>query len=219
VTGGSAYYGRRMGSRARLSRRGNPHSLAALLHLAPAWPPCLLTGRCSWRAGFASQTPTLKRPGCFTAGSAHPPGGSARRTPRRRFACYGRPQGVHADDPRRDGTAAWGTFQSGTASASYTVDGSAPAVAYQVVLTNSGSTTAEVTGFVVTFYDAAGNELGSDSEPDGDTFITSGQSLAWTEVSGNELAGYGVAVTNGSQDDSIPSDGSAASCQFIEWIT
>ena len=116
-----------------------------------------------------------------------------------------------------DGSAVWGTFTAGSPSAGYTVDGSAPAVAYQVTLTNGGSSTAEVNGFVVAFYDTNGNELGSDEPIVQDEFLTAGQGLTWTEVSGTDTAGGGVSVTNGSQDNNIPSGGSAATCTMIEW--
>ena len=95
----------------------------------------------------------------------------------------------------------------------------AATAAYQLTLTNTGTTTAQIDGFVVAFYDASGQELGSDQESfDTATFLTAGQSLAWTQYSGTDMAGNGLSGSaDGNEDDSIPVSG-AASCQLIEWL-
>jgi len=121
-----------------------------------------------------------------------------------------------------DGSIAYGPFTDGRP-IPYTTIGNTqytPAVAYQVTLTNNGSTTARVAGWAVAFYDASGTELGSDDEPGGagDTFITARQSFTWTLHSGTDTYGNGVGSNaTGQQDDSIPSGGSAATCTIVTW--
>jgi hypothetical protein len=50
-------------------------------------------------------------------------------------------------------------------------------------------------------------------------FITSTQSLTWTMYSSTDTYGNGLSGDGGTriQDNNIPSDGSAASCSFIQW--
>jgi hypothetical protein len=91
----------------------------------------------------------------------------------------------------------------------------APSLAYQVTLTNTASSTADVTGFAVAFYDSTGDEAGSDQPNTQETFITSGQSLIWTEVSTGNVADQST-VGIGS-DSNIPSD--SASCQVVIWYS
>lgn len=79
-----------------------------------------------------------------------------------------------------------------------------------------------MTGWAVAFYDSSGAELGSDDEPGGaaDTFITGGQSLTWTLSSGDDTYGNGLSGNaTGQEDTSIPGDGTAASCSFLEWYS
>jgi hypothetical protein len=92
------------------------------------------------------------------------------------------------------------------------IDGNywAPALAYQLTLTNTSASTADVAGFGVVFYDAAGAEAGSDQQ-DATGFIVPGQSLTWTELADRAVDGWG----DGGQDGSIPAD--AATCQLITW--
>ena len=97
-----------------------------------------------------------------------------------------------------------------------------PTVAYQVTLTNNGSTTAQVGGWAVVFYDASGAELGSDDEPSGanDTFITARQSLTWTLYAGNNTHGSGLSGSAiGQEDSNIPSGGSATTCTLLRWYS
>lgn len=121
-------------------------------------------------------------------------------------------------------TIAYGPFTAGKP-IPYTKIGNTdytPTIAYQVTLTNNGSATAQVAGWAVVFYDASGAELGSDDEPSGagDTFITGGQSLAWTLYSGNDTYGDGLGGgATGEEDNSIPSDGNAVTCQFLTWYS
>ncbi|MGC1783607.1 MAG: hypothetical protein WA708_13875 [Acidobacteriaceae bacterium] len=96
--------------------------------------------------------------------------------------------------------------------------------AYQVTLTNSGSVTAAVNGFVVVLSDEGGSEIGSDQVGPWGTpqYLTPGQSLSWVQYSssayGNAPGTYGI---EGNQDASvpadIPTDGGMVSCQFLEW--
>ena len=101
----------------------------------------------------------------------------------------------------------WGNFTAGP------VTGSAgdPALAYQLTLTDNSANTAEVTGFAVVFYDAAGQEAGSDQEGVTPEFIVGEQSLTWTELASATLQGDG----DGGQDSSIPA--SAATCSLVQW--
>src|SRR5262249_49951818 len=119
--------------------------------------------------------------------------------------------------PPNPGSGAWGPFQPGIPPAGEATANSGAAIAYKLTLTNSGSRTADVSAFVVAFYDASGRELGSDSASAGDTFITAGQSLYWLEVSGTTMDDYGDRITNGSQDDGIPYSGTAATCTLVQW--
>lgn len=122
------------------------------------------------------------------------------------------------------GTVAYGPFEAGAPGPNTKIAGTdyTPVVAYQVTLTNSGSTTAQVAGWAVAFYDSSGAELGSDDEPSGagGTFITGGQSLTWTLFSGDDTYGNGLSGNAAGQEGtSIPSDGTAASCAFLEWYS
>ena len=57
--------------------------------------------------------------------------------------------------------------------------------AYQMTLTNTGSSAAEIAGFSAVFYDSEGNETGSDNQEfDGPTFLEPGQSLRGQKILG-----------------------------------
>jgi hypothetical protein len=93
-----------------------------------------------------------------------------------------------------------------------------PVVGYQLALTNNGITTADIAGWVVAFYDSSGTELGSDQEQndnDEGEFLTAGQTLTWDEYAPDDTDGN---PENFGDDRSIPSDGSAATCQLVEWL-
>lgn len=75
---------------------------------------------------------------------------------------------------------------------------------YQITLTNNGDTTAEVTGFSVVFY-SGGAETGSADAGPFNTFITPGQSLAWTETTTVMDAGQSGAVDT------------SATCALVQW--
>ena len=102
-------------------------------------------------------------------------------------------------------------FQAGPPTGS-TIDGDywAPAMAYQLTLTNNSGVTADVAQFAVVFYDATGTEVGSDQQ-DATGFITPGQSLTWTELSDSAVDGTG----DGGSDPNIPV--AAATCQLVQW--
>jgi hypothetical protein len=90
--------------------------------------------------------------------------------------------------------------------------GQGQADAYELTLTNTSAATANVTGWGVVFYDAAGNEITSDNTTPLNTsqFITSGQSYTWL------LVGASASTTsNAVGDDHIPAG--AASCQLVQW--
>jgi hypothetical protein len=76
--------------------------------------------------------------------------------------------------------------------------------AYQVTLTNTSAVTAEVVGFSVVFY-SSGAETGSADAGTGDTFLTPGQSLAWTETTDIMNAGSMGAVDI------------SATCALVQW--
>jgi len=105
-----------------------------------------------------------------------------------------------------------GVFQPGTPQGQ-TISGTyyPPVPGYQLTITDTSSATADVGGFAVVFYNSEGNELGSDRQNVTETFITTGQSLTWTEYSNTDTSGnsdsYGTAT--------IPSG--AATCQMVAW--
>ncbi len=119
-----------------------------------------------------------------------------------------------------NGTVAYGPFNPGQPFGYVTIAGSqyAPTLAYRLNLTNRGAAAAAVHGFVVAFYDSSGQELGSDQETfDTPTYITSGQSLAWTLYSGRNTLGNAVSGDgSGTKDDNIPAG--AFTCQMVEWM-
>jgi hypothetical protein len=92
-----------------------------------------------------------------------------------------------------------------------------PALAYQVTLTNNSASTADVTGFAVVFYTAAGQvEAGSDKEQVSDTFITPGHTLSWAVIEGHTVHGYGDDPNEALlQTGNIPAV--VTSCQFLQW--
>lgn len=75
---------------------------------------------------------------------------------------------------------------------------------YQVTLTNTSEVTAETSSFAVVFY-SGGAETGSDTQDTGDSFITPGQSLTWTETT--TAMNFG---TQGAVDTS-------ATCTMVKW--
>ena len=92
------------------------------------------------------------------------------------------------------------------------------AEAYQMTLTNTGSTAAEVNGFSAVFYDSSGDETTSDTQSFvNPTFLEPGQSLTWREApwgtytsGGGSAAGPYTAGTDGGVD-------SEATCQLVQW--
>jgi hypothetical protein len=87
----------------------------------------------------------------------------------------------------------------------------APALAYQLTLTDGSSSTAEVDGFAVVFYDSSGTEAGSDQQQAQPSFIVPGQSLTWTELANTATDGSG----DGGSDGNIPAN--AAACDLVQW--
>ncbi len=84
-----------------------------------------------------------------------------------------------------------------------------PVPGYQLTITDTSGATADVNGFAVAFYDSNGQELGSDRENVTETFITTEQSLTWTE--------YSTTDTSGNSDSfgtaNIPTG--ATTCQMV----
>lgn len=66
---------------------------------------------------------------------------------------------------------------------------------YQITLTNNGSSTADITGWAVAFYDSSGTELGSDEQGISDEFLTSSQSFTWTRYAPDDTAGDTQSLT------------------------
>lgn len=109
-------------------------------------------------------------------------------------------------------TAQGAVFQQGTPQGQ-TIAGTyyPPIPGYQLTITGTSSATADVNGFAVVFYDSNGQELGSDRENVTETFITTGQSLTWTEYSTSDTSGnsdsFGTAtIATG-----------AKTCQMVAW--
>jgi hypothetical protein len=91
-----------------------------------------------------------------------------------------------------------------------------PALAYQLTLTATGGSTADVSGFAVAFLGAGGTEDGSDQQDAVSGFILPGQSLTWTVLEDRTVNGYGTGGNPaGPQSGSIPLD--ATACQFVTW--
>ncbi|HUY52678.1 MAG TPA: hypothetical protein VMV92_44420 [Streptosporangiaceae bacterium] len=108
--------------------------------------------------------------------------------------------------------AASGTFVAGPPAAE-TSNGDS-ALAYQVTLTNSSGSTADVGGFAVAFY-SGGTEVGSDQEQ-ATGLITQGQSLSWTVIEDQTVHGYGDDPDQAlAQTGSIPASGTT--CSFVQW--
>jgi hypothetical protein len=91
-----------------------------------------------------------------------------------------------------------------------------PVIRYQLSLTNDGTATADIDGWVVALYDSSGTELGSDQETASDEFLTSNQKFTWSEYAPNDTQG---SSQNFGDDNSIPADGSAATCKLIQWTS
>jgi hypothetical protein len=103
----------------------------------------------------------------------------------------------------------WLTFDSGqivafTPFPGTDVGGPGVLPGYQVKLTNTGRTTAEVTSFSVVFFSRS-TEIGSDGQGPFDQFITPGQSLRWTELTDVMDTGLTGAVD------------ASATCQLVKW--
>lgn len=109
-------------------------------------------------------------------------------------------------------TAQGAVFRQGTPQGQTIAGTYYPAVpGYQLTITGTSNATADVNGFAVVFYDSTGQELGSDRENVTETFITTGQSLTWTEYSTTDTSGnsdsFGTAtIATG-----------AKTCQMVAW--
>ena len=90
--------------------------------------------------------------------------------------------------------------------------------AYQMTLTNTGSTAAEITGFSAAFYDGSGSETTSDTQTLlSPTFLEPNQSLTWTEEPwGGYMLGQGAA-TGPFTAGSTGAVDSAATCRLAQW--
>jgi hypothetical protein len=116
-----------------------------------------------------------------------------------------------------NGAVAYGPFTAGQPSGDVTIGSTqyAPVAAYEATITNTGSATAELSGFGVTFNTVA--PLDQQTVPA--TYITARHAVRWLEVSaadtlGDQLAG----PATGREDSSIPSGG-FATCQVVEWAS
>lgn len=109
-------------------------------------------------------------------------------------------------------TAQGAVFQQGTPQGQ-TIAGTyyPPVPGYQLTITDTSGATADVNGFAVVFYNSNGQELGSGQENVTETFITTGQSLTWSEYSATDTSGnsdsFGTAT--------IPAG--ATTCGMVAW--
>lgn len=104
-------------------------------------------------------------------------------------------------------------------STSYPPTGDEVAEAYQLTLTNNGTTAAQVDGFSAVFYDSQGNETTSDTETfDSPTFLEPDQSLTWTEYPWGEYANDPGTASVGPYAGGV--EGAydvGATCQLAQW--
>jgi len=101
--------------------------------------------------------------------------------------------------------------------------GDTAAEAYQMALTNTGTTAAEVTGFSAVFYTGGTTETTSDTETFGSpTFLEPGQALTWTET---PWGTYTISESAGQPSQPIGpfTEGvsgavdASATCQLVQW--
>lgn len=104
-------------------------------------------------------------------------------------------------------------------SPSYAPIGDQVAEAYQMTLTNNGSTAAQVNGFSAVFYDGQGNETTSDTETfDSATFLEPGQSLTWTEYPWGQYSNYHGTASVGPYAGGVEGAyDTSATCQIAQW--
>ena len=101
--------------------------------------------------------------------------------------------------------------------------GDTAAEAYQMTLTDTGQTAAEVTGFSAVFYTGGSTETTSDTEPfDSPTFLEPGQSLTWTETPwGNytisEFTGQPTQPIGPFTSGETGAVDTSATCQLVQW--
>jgi hypothetical protein len=87
--------------------------------------------------------------------------------------------------------------------------------AYEATITNTGSATAELSGFGVTFNTVA--PLDQQTVPA--TYISARHAVRWLDVSPDDTLGTGLSgAATGHRDSSIPSGG-FATCQVVEWTS
>jgi hypothetical protein len=128
-------------------------------------------------------------------------------------------ENMQADPTTLTGTAYnYGGFTQDRHLAGVTIGGNqyAPAMAFQMTLTNPGSATANVDGLAVAFYDSSGVEQGSVNAP-ATGYITSGQWLTWTVRSPLATDGSGTGDKGNQADGQIPP--TATSCSLVQWGT
>lgn len=91
--------------------------------------------------------------------------------------------------------------------------------AYEVTLTNTGTTAAEVTGFSAVFYDSSGDEQTSDSETfDSPAFIEPGKSLTWAETPWRTYTlGDGSAAIGPYSSGQTGAIDPGSTCQLAQW--
>jgi hypothetical protein len=116
-----------------------------------------------------------------------------------------------------NGAVAYGPFTPGQPSGDVSIGGTryAPAAAYEATITNTGSTTTEVTGFGVVF-----NSVSAlDQRTVAATYIPARHAVRWLEVSPDDTLGSRLSgPATGHRDSSIPSGG-FATCQVVEWTS
>ena len=97
--------------------------------------------------------------------------------------------------------------------------GDTAAEAYQMTLTNTGTTAAEVTGFSAVFYTGGTTETTSDTETFyGPTFLEPDQSLTWTEAPwGSYTVAQGSPATGPFTTGETGATDASATCQLVQW--
>src|SRR5262245_40037537 len=101
-----------------------------------------------------------------------------------------------------------------------TANGDQAADDYQVTLTNNGNSTADVIGMAIVLYGTGGNELASDQESTGSTFITPGQSLTFTEHPWDSYSlQTGSPVVGPYAVGQVKAVDAGSTCQLLQWYT
>jgi archaellum component FlaF (FlaF/FlaG flagellin family) len=124
--------------------------------------------------------------------------------------------GYEEDQPDINGYASgqYGAFSTQGGGANIGGNHYAPALAFQMTLSNPGSATANVDTIAIVFFDTSGTEQGSVTAP-ATGYIVPGQSLTWTVRSPLATDGSGTGSNGDQANSTIPL--TAASCSLVSW--